>query len=145
LAYDPAYNKQTWSSEELATSTKLNQMVDNTDHNYKYKPELGPDAPTNNPIKLARGTKKIIILAAETGHEEIVTFSSDSEDGNPGFINTPKIVCNMAAAQDELEAIRIDNIHSTAKSNTSFTIYIYRGGTASANYWFDIDWIAIGN
>jgi len=145
MTYNPQYNKQTWSSEELITSTKLNQMVDNSDHNYKYKPELGPDAPTSNPIKIARGTKRITLLASDTGRVDTVTFSTEAADGNPSFINAPKIICNMADCQSELQAVLIHTVMAVDKTNTTFRIMVNRSTTSGADYWFDIDWIAIGN
>lgn len=144
MAYNPAYNKSTWSAEELVTSTKLNQMVDNTDHNYKYKPELGPNAPTTNPLRLARGTKRITFGSSEGSKAVTVTFSTEAEDGNPGFANTPKIVCNLADMQEEAGAPALDEICAVDKTNTTFKIYINRGSGTGA-YWYDVDWIAVGN
>lgn len=139
MAYDPAYSKPTWSSEELVTSTKLNQMVDNTEHNYKYKPELGPDAPSG--VKIACG-QKAVVFNNESSKSATVTFATDSDHGDPGFSNTPRIVITRVKGDPDVNpwGKNVDNA-----SNTSFDIEIGIDDTGTlytgTQY---VDWIAIG-
>ena len=143
MPYDPQYNKSSWSSEQLVTSTKLNQMVDNTDHNYKYKPELGPDASTSIPTKIARGTKRFNFGASDGSQTATITFATDSDDGDPGFSNAPRIICNLSDLENEPSLLALAEICAFGKTNTLFKIFISRG-SGTGEYWYDVDWLAIG-
>lgn len=89
MAYDPAYSEPADWDNEVVSDTKLNQMKDNTHHNYKYKPECGPDTPN---LKLARGYKDITVTSGNTSGTAAVAFATDCDDGDPEFSNTPRIL-----------------------------------------------------
>lgn len=138
MPYNPGYNKQTWSSEEQISSTKLNQMVDNTDHNYKYKAELGPDAPTNPIIREAIG-QVTITLNSESTKEVVVTFATDSDHGNPGFSSEPRIFLTLKST-----FVLINAVVKTA-SATSFIIKVATTDGNIINATLYVNWRAIGN
>lgn len=89
MAYDPAYSEPADWDNEVVSDTKLNQMKDNTHHNYKYKPECGPDTPF---LKLARVKVDATITIGNSSAGGSVVFASDCLDGDPSFANAPVVV-----------------------------------------------------
>jgi len=142
MAYNPAYNKPADWSNEILDDVKLNKMIDNTHHNYLYKPELGPNAPTDLPIKIARG-KHQFTANGTGGYQNIEGISfSDALDGDPGFSNIPVLIISIQEAGTGSPAMilaqQIWNL-----SNTSFDLWIEWESANSADY--VIHWVAIGN
>lgn len=136
MPYDPAYSKPAdWSSDELITATKLQQMVDNTDHNYKYKPECGPDTPN---IKIARG-----IITCSQGTNS-VTFSTGADDGDPGFSNAPRVFLSVNDVAGAL--FGLDRLEAKSITATGFDIGIAWSDDSPPNTGsLDIAWLAIGD
>jgi len=80
-----AYNKKTWTTEELATSTGLNQMSDNIGHAIRT---IAADAN----LILARVEKSISLDGTTTSFQTTVTFATDCVDGDPGFDDPPTVI-----------------------------------------------------
>ena len=139
MAYDPAYSEPADWDNELVSDTKLNQMKDNTQHNYKYKPELGLDAVAG--IKIARG-RGAVVFTADAAQTLAIVFSTDADDGNPSFSNTPRIVCSQNGSSDNGTAW---NVAAISPTTTGFTISVGwdpNAGTYTGTIY--VDWIAIG-
>jgi len=145
MAYNPAYNKPTWASEEVATSTKLNQMVDNTEHNHIYKPELPPNAPTNPTVKMAVGRKQFTFTSASQYVDVTVTFATDSAWGDPGFANAPYI---QATLEEGLSASGIAAaviVRSRSATQVVFRVAHPPGESFSSDVTMYLHWQATGN
>jgi len=143
MAYNPAYNKPTWASEEVATSTKLNQMVDNTEHNHIYKPELGPNAPTSPPIKMAMGKVELTWDGVASITSTIVTFATDSDHGDPGFINLPRVIITFVRDTNDIGYLQF--IYAQNLSNGSVEIVADANPIPPNGAKAHIHWLAIGN
>lgn len=147
MPYNPQYDEQTFSADELATSTKQNKVRNNIKHNQLYKPQLGPDAPTNPQIKLATGLAEITFPGGSGSATVTVNFASDSDHGDPGFTNTPRIVVSQRTPPSTGN-LNITDIYTTDETNSSFkikvTTYLDLSPPASgAKAYFT--WYAIGN
>ncbi len=141
MPYNPTYSKPTWSTEEQVKSTKLNQMVDNTEHNYKYKPELGPDAPAG--VKMATGKKTVTLPASSSGPVAFtVTFATDSLYGDPAFTQPPVVTASIK--QITSGTILDVTIVLYAVTGTQFTLYIIPYTVPSADTNYEIHFIAVG-
>lgn len=140
MPYNPTYNKSTWSSEELVTSTKLNQMVDNTDHNQKFKLQCGPD---HDDYIIARGVATLS-LSSENKKIVTVTFNTDAEDGSPTFVNEPRVALtleNHYRISDDIYPVGW-GLKSKDANGMELFIDFDSGVSLTGDYY--IEWIAVG-
>jgi hypothetical protein len=145
MVYNPAFSNPSDWDNELVSDTKLNQMKDNTEHNYKYKPEGGPDIGSDN-YKIAHGIADITYPGG-TGFQSItVTFATDSDFGDPGFTTAPLVVVGDMVSPTGLSvtAGNIDCPYVGDITSTECKIYSNINGNPDANDIRRISWIAIG-
>ena len=123
MSYDPAYSEPSDWDNELVSDTKLNQMKDNTQHNYKYGIKVCEDFSGDVPI-LARGAKTVDIDGTTTYCDVTFTFASDCDDGDPGFTTTPTV---LGLSQQRSGTAAMCPV-ITALSTTAMTVrYYYQG------------------
>lgn len=126
-----AYNKKTWTTEEVITALALNQMSDNI--------EYAPRSEATG-LKIARGHGQIT-FTNQTIANVVITFSTDAEDGDPAFSATPHIVATES--RTGTGSFFGDFINIREKTATSFKVSIgFDSGNVTGTA--DFDWIAIG-
>lgn len=98
----------------------------------------GPNIGGTNGVRLARGGKAFTLVAG-TQAGIVITFSSDSDDGNPAFSGTPRVVFGVETAGANRYSVKI-----TAISSTSVTVTITSSSGADVSSG-TIHWMAMGN
>ncbi len=144
MSYDPARVTISDWDNELVSDTKLNQMLNNIDHNYKYSPKMGPDFAGTYP-KIARG-QVTFVWSSETSKQTTVTFATDSDDGDPGFTTIPRIIIAQEYRSGDSSPVSCQSWGRVSDpSTTQFTIYVVsdeHGTTISGTQ--RVNWIALG-
>ena len=141
MAYNPVYNKPSWTSGEVVDSSKLNQMVDNTEHNHKYKPEL-PDG-VSSTVKITSGFKQVTLPSSATGPQlYTIDFATDSAFGDPGFTGSPNVV--LTHRQVTGTSVLDVTLVMWSVTGTQVTFYLIPNGSPPADTDYHIHFFAMG-
>ena len=97
----------------------------------------GPNLGGTNGVRMARGGKAFTFVAGTVS--VIVTFSTDSDDGNPAFSATPRVTFGIEHAGANTYVPKI-----TARTSTSVTVTITSSSGADVSSG-TLHWIAMGN
>ena len=97
----------------------------------------GPSGGGSNGVRLARGGKAFTLVAGTIS--VTITFSSDSDDGNPAFAATPRVVFGVETAGANRYSAKITAVSSSA---VTVTITSSLGADVSSG---TLQWIAMGN
>lgn len=136
----PTYNKKTWTTEEEATSTGLNQVSDNVELCLRG---LVSDR------KYAMGISQVTFAGGTNAATVDVTFSTDAEDGDPDFSSTPFIWCQLynngdtgldvSASVDTFPSlVTSEGFRANVNTYNSPSTYPSSGKTIS------VKWLAVG-
>lgn len=141
MAYDPAYSEPADWDNELVTDTKLNQMKDNTHHNYKYKLATGDGTPN---LKMARGVKQFTISTGNFTGSATITFATDADDGDPAFSNTPRITYGLEYVSGAFSSGGY-NFWFRNLTTTTFEMLLSSDTAHAADLTVRVHWQAIGD
>ncbi len=149
MADDPQYSKPAvWLADELITSTKLNQMVDNSENHEKYKLAVSGDSrPANS--RIARGSKQLTITASPGGpYIQQITFATDASDGDPVFTSAPMVWCQLSVESGDTAAGGYNYSHGLQNVLSSGFQFVWDYSDQNVNAGSDITitlfWLAIG-
>lgn len=129
----PTYNKKTWSTEELATSTGLNQMSDNIELALRG---LASD------IQYARGRKQFTVLSGTDNASVTVAFATDPDDGDPAFSGAPRVYATLEFVDSFTPQITSQTL--SAITANSFKFKITFDSNMGSDTDFAIQWFAVG-
>lgn len=138
-----SYSKQTFSVEEVLTSTKLNQVSDNIEFMIRS---------LVSGRKMAHGAKQVTFNGTDSFATAAVVFASDAIDGDPSFTSTPFILVQLHRASGD-SGLSITGAITTFsadvyESNTGFTAQIDTftagGGVPANGETLSVRWWAFG-
>lgn len=130
----PTYNKKTWTTEELATSTGLNQMSDNIELALRNK---------NSDIELATGTWEGTFNGSINAVSTTITFATDADDGDPGFTAAPLLWAQFILSSGT-EPIDVCDIQFTSITATTAVVSIRAQNIPLSGRTRKIRWFALG-
>lgn len=127
----PTYSKKTWASQEVVTSTGLNQMSDNQELALRG---LGSD-------KIYAKGKKDVVFSSEWLKAATITFATDADDGDPGFSSAPVLIASLEHSGSKWDL----GFYMTAITATTASIEVAAAITTPLlTETVTVHWIAIG-
>jgi hypothetical protein len=127
----PTYSKKTWASQEVVTSTGLNQMSDNIELALRG---LGSD-------KIYAKGKKNLVFSNEYFKLGTITFATDADDGDPGFSAAPVLLASLEHTGTNGSL----GFYMTAITATTASIRVEGANTTPlVSETVKVHWVAIG-
>jgi len=145
MPFDAAYNKPTdWAPDEVVSSVKLNQGQDYTEAVDRHNLGTGPDSTSK--VVIASGITQFIFDGTVSSIDIVVSFSTDSDHGNPNFSAAPRIVCSLHRQGSDVGLATTGATIFTRSPNPSgFTLTLSANAEIPDNgKSLSIAWIAIG-
>lgn len=145
-----------YDAESSVDETFVTALRDNAEYNYDHA-VIGGTLATGARLTLARSdpTLNTFSMTADGGGafstSYVVTYSSGSDDGTPGFSSEPSVVVTLEedetgtpAGEDWATPLRIYH-YFTATSATGFTLQITgNGAPSSSTVRGVVGWMALG-
>lgn len=137
MAFTPSVS---WGDKELLTDTKLNTMATNDDELKILVDGCVLAGPTNTgDARLTSGTKSGSLSSINTT-DVVVVFSTDSDQGDPGFDGLYSIALTLEVTSGEQKLLAI----ITSKSDSGFTATVLSADGSNVTSSFVVHFLVYG-
>ena len=124
----------------------IGDIVSNTEYNHDHALRGGTHS-TGVRLAVAMGVKTITFGASSYDASSTVTFSSDSDHGDPNFSSSPRVFLSFTTSSASFST-GANNVNFTVGTSTitstSFDIDLHRNSTSPGTQNVDVAWLAIG-